>query len=90
MIYLAIPKAILQNKGNLATGSMNLPICFLFVGPTLRSPPASPSPVTLIRLGSVGAEGRWCGTQAAPRGQRDLVGTQTRVEEKEGKTQVSW
>lgn len=48
MIYLAVPKAILQNKGNLATGSINFPICSLFAGPTPRSPPAGPAPLSWL------------------------------------------
>lgn len=50
-MYLDIPKAILQNQGNLAMVSINLPICSLLSDPTLRSPPADPVPQSLGRLG---------------------------------------
>lgn len=74
MIYLAVPKAILQNKGNFAMVSINFPICFLLTDPTLRSPPADPALWSLSRLDSARAQDSQCGPQAAPRGQSGLVG----------------
>lgn len=74
MIYLATPKAILQNKGNLAMVSINFTICSLLTDPTLRSPPADPAPQALGGLGPARAQSSQPGTRAAPRGQTRLVG----------------
>lgn len=74
MIYLAVPNAILQNKGNFAMVSINFPICFLLADPTLRSLPADPVPCSLRRLDSARAQDSQCGPQAAPRGQKGLGG----------------
>lgn len=67
MIYLAVPKAILQNKGNLAMGSINFPVCSVPSGCTTRRPPAGlGQPLSPGRLGlkssSKRAEGlHWLG-----------------------------
>lgn len=82
MIYLAIPNAILQNKGNFAMVSINFPICSLLTDPTLRSLPYDPIPCSLRRLDSARAQDSQCGAQAAPRGQKGLGGgerSRTRV-----------